>query len=209
MLTQQEVASYIHANVNWNQFFTIIHYLNKESGMNERMQRADKGALLEMSLDICSQGKLNRVNQKGVDHVLVEHDNLRLELKTAITTGIMYTQTGRVKSQETSDIALVNTMGEGTENRQMVQTFDYLIIVDRFAAAVVQYETVADHATTTNDQIKTRLPIKDISFVIRPGEYAVTPIEERVPYLTIKEQCQHDFLNQFTDVPNEKGLLVF
>jgi hypothetical protein len=209
MLNQQEVASYVRENVNWNQFFTIIHHLNKEPGLNERMQRADKGGLLETSLDICSQSKLTRVNQKGVDHILVEHENLRMELKTAITTGIMYTKTGRVKAHETSDIALVNTMGEGTTNRKFPQTFDYLVVVDLFAVAVVAYDNLVQHVTTTNDQIKVRLPINSLSFVIQPGEYTITPVQQCVPYLTLKEQCQHEFLNQFVNVPNEKGLLVF
>lgn len=191
------ITQYLTETVNWNQYFSMIFFLQQEKGLNDRMNRANKGKLLEQGLQSFSNGKIIRINADGYDHILSEFNNLRIELKTAIETGIMFTKSGNPKRGKTSSISLVNTMGNNTTSREYVPEYKFLVMIDHKAAACAKVDSVVENVVFTNDQIKTQLDFSDIEFIVRPGDYKTMENLHIIPYLVGKEQYDNTYISQF------------
>ena len=193
-MNTETVAMAVKQYVNWAAVFSIISHLGTD--LNEIMHRSDKGALIELSIDTFSFGKVSRQNLPGCDHIIPDLGNVRLEVK--YQRGSLFTKTGKPK-QHTSVIPLKNPMGGG-QARTLDRTFDYILLLDDFAAAIAPFDVVFTHAHETRDQIIAKIPTSELMFIHTPSDFGPVPPQDTcTKFITMKMRSQYEYINQFTD----------
>jgi hypothetical protein len=153
--------------VNWEAFFSMVNDLGTQ--LNERQLRFLKARLIESAIARMSKGKIEWVDNIGQDH---QFEDVRIETK--FCTNSLTTSKGLLKkSQVTSEIKLTNTLGS-SDGRSLPDTFDYLLIVDTDACAVVSREELLPFVTSAGDGLKAKVPFEKLDWVAFVPKDALT-----------------------------------
>ena len=155
---QSALAYKLGEVVNWEAFFSMVNDLGSQ--LNERQLRFLKARLIESAISRMSNGKVEWVDNIGQDH---QFEDVRIETKfctNSLTTG----SGGLKKSKVTSEIKLTNTLGS-SDGRSLPDTFDYLLIVDTDACAVVSREKLLPYVTSAGDGLKAKVPFDELTWV--------------------------------------------
>lgn len=168
MFYNQAALAYELGNkVDWEAFFSMVHDLGSQ--LNERQLRFLKARLIESAIARMSKGTIEWVDQIGQDH---QFEDCRIETKfctNSLTTAKGDLKKGRI----TSEIKLTNTLGS-SDGRSLPDTFDYLLIVDTDAVAVVSREELLPFVTSAGDGLKAKIPFDLLSFVAFVPKNALT-----------------------------------
>lgn len=192
------VEQYIKTQVNWQRVFSMISHLGTD--LNEMMNRSDKGALIEMAIDTFSNGKLQRCNLPGCDHLVPELNSLKIEVKYQQQS--LFNKKGTLK-QKTKTIPLKNPMGSDVK-RTLHQTFDYILLLDDYGLALTTFSVVKQHSTETRDQIIAQLPTDILNIIFTPSQFIkqdLSVISNR--FILLKNQIMMTYLNQFEQINQE------
>jgi len=164
---QPALAYKLGEAVNWEAFFSMVNDLGSQ--LNERQLRFLKARLIESAISRMSHGKVEWVDNIGQDH---QFEDVRIETKfctNSLTTG----KGALKKSKITSEIKLTNTLGS-SDGRSLPDTFDYLLIVDTDAVAVVSREELLPFVTSAGDGLKAKVPFDKLSWVAFGDKNALT-----------------------------------
>lgn len=164
---QPALAYHLGEKVNWEAFFSMVNDLGSQ--LNERQLRFLKARLIESAIARMSKGTIEWVDQIGQDH---QFEDVRIETKfctNSLTTARGDLKKGRV----TSEIKLTNTLGS-SDGRSLPDTFDYLLIVDTDACAVVSREALLPYVTSAGDGLKAKVPFSELTFVAFVQKNALT-----------------------------------
>jgi len=167
MLNQQELATQLGSKVNWEAFFSMVNDLGSQ--LNERQLRFLKARLIESAISRMSHGAIEWVDKIGQDH---QFQDIRIETKFA-TNSLTTSKGAEKKGGKTSEIKLTNTLGS-SDGRSLPDTFDYLLIVDTDACAIVARDKLLPNVTSNGDGLKVSVPFTDLTFVKKIDKKGLT-----------------------------------
>ena len=167
MLNQQELATQLGSKVNWEAFFSMVNDLGSQ--LNERQLRFLKARLIESAISRMSHGAIEWVDKIGQDH---QFQDIRIETKFA-TNSLTTSKGAGKKGGKTSEIKLTNTLGS-SDGRSLPDTFDYLLIVDTDACAIVARDKLLPNVTSNGDGLKVSVPFTDLTFVKKIDKKGLT-----------------------------------
>lgn len=164
---QPSLAYQLGEKVDWEGFFSMVNDLGSQ--LNERQLRFLKARLIESAIARMSNGAIQWVDKIGQDH---QFEDCRIETK--FCTNSLTTNSGSLKKgRVTSEIKLTNTLGS-SDGRSLPDTFDYLLIVDTDAVAVVSREALLPYVTSAGDGLKAKIPFEHLDFVCFVDKKALT-----------------------------------
>lgn len=158
-----EVSDRLKEAVNWNRFFLLVNAVGNQ--LNDRTLRFLKSIIQDKGIARMSNGVVEYVDNIGQDHQM---GPIRIETKCG--TNILTTGKGKEKRTGcTGTIKLNNTLGS-SDGRDLPHTFDYLMIVDTDAVAIVKFEKLFPFVTSNGDGLSAKLPYSILEWVVKPGE---------------------------------------
>jgi hypothetical protein len=159
MFYNQTALAYELGNrIKWEAFFAMVNDLGDQ--LNERQLRFLKARLIESAIARMSDGTVEWVDNIGQDH---QFKDVRIETKF-MTNGLTTGKGALKKTKRTSEIKLTNTLGS-SDGRSLPDTFDYLLIVDTDAVAVVSREALLPNVTSNGDGLKASVSYDDLSWI--------------------------------------------
>jgi len=199
MNNQKEVADWLRNNVNWNLYFTLIQHVGDE--LNSPKLRFDKSDLFEQGIEKFSSGKIKWVDANGHDHVITS-SGVKLEMK--YSTGCLYRTRGGKKGfgnrrSSVGTLRLTNTLGGGAE-RTSEHKYDYLLISDVRAIALVSYDNIKKYIIANDDSMQlpnNQLASSEIEFICAPEDWSPIDFDRPFSYADQKRKMQSDYLHSF------------
>jgi len=158
------LARELAENVDWKNFFEMRHSVGSQ--LNDRTLRFLKSIIQDKAIEKMSDGRVQYVDLIGQDHQFKKY---RIETKCG--TNVLTTAKGKEKKKcVTGSIKLNNTLGS-SHGRILPDTFDYLMIVDNDAVAIVKRENLLPHITSGGDGLSVKLPYSTLEWVVKPKEF--------------------------------------
>jgi len=189
----KDVALYFARNVNWDFFYSAVDTLG--DSLNSPKNRFDKSDILELAIDIFSDGAIRHTNLTGRDFFIPAF-GLHCEMK--YETDLLFTPRGKVR--RFISLTLVNTMGSN-DRRSLPEDYSpFLLAVGSLGAAVVSRTTLETYLDTDSDsgQIKAKnIPNSEFEFVITPTQQLKRRVVANFDYSAAKLDLQKKFLNRF------------
>jgi len=151
-MTMNKVADELKSGIDFARFAKQIKALGDQC--NDRQWRFAKGLILELSFEMCSNGKLKYVSQLGTDYILVSYNNTSIEFK--FEQKPLFGKRGNMS--KTINPTLMNSRGT---NKHIVlpSTYaDYLIYATPNGALLFDKATVSKHLKVSGDSITGNLP---------------------------------------------------
>jgi hypothetical protein len=151
LITTESVAKFFSDNVNWDYFYSAVDTLG--DSLNSRKNRFDKSDILELAIDVFSDGKIQHHNKTGRDFFIPEL-NIFCEMK--YEKDLLFKSNSQIKSKNT--LTLVNTMGNNNRLNLPEDYAPFLIAVGSKGCAVVDKVTLEKFLDTESDsgQIKAK-----------------------------------------------------
>ena len=167
-MNQVELATDLKHIVNWKGLFTLINDLGNQ--LNDRQLRFMKARLIESSISRMSQNQI----VEWVDNIGQDHQYKDIRIETKYCTNALTTGTGAPKrSERTSEIKLTNTLGS-SDGRDLPDTFDYLMIVDNDASAIISRDKLLPYVVSAGDGLKAKVPFAELTFITHIDKNALT-----------------------------------
>lgn len=196
IITTQVVANYFSENVNWDYFFSAVDTLG--DSLNSPKNRFDKSDILELAVEVFSDGKIEHHNETGRDFYIPELD-IYCEMK--YETELLFKSSLAPKDQ--NSLTLVNTMGSNDRVKLPNDYAEFLLAVGSKGCAVVNKETLEKYLDTESDsgQIKAKnIPKSDFIFVRLPNQILNRRKIPNIDYREEKLKLQKEFLNKFKNL---------
>ena len=193
IITTQVVANYFSDNVNWDYFYSAVDTLG--DSLNSPKNRFDKSDILELAVDVFSDGKVKHHNETGRDFYIPELD-IFCEMK--YETDLLFKSSSVLKDH--NSLTLVNTMGSNDRVKLPEDYADFLLAVGSKGCAVVDKVTLEKYLDTASDsgQIKAKnIPSSNFSFVRLPNQIHNRRKISNIDYRDEKLKLQKEFLNRF------------
>jgi len=199
MNCQHEVAEWMRSSVNWDLYFTMIQHVGNE--LNSPKLRFDKSDLFEQAIDRFSGGEIQWADQRGYDHIITSC-GIKLEMK--YSTGCLYgSRDGKAglgkKRPFVGGLRLTNTLGGG-RTRTSKRTYDYLLISDVRAIALVSYEQISNLIVANDDSMQLPnnvLASINVDYICTPDSWSLVEFDKPVSYADQKRKMQADYLDAF------------
>lgn len=214
MPTLQQVCDYNRAQVNWIKLYSMIDTLG--TTMNGKKDRFDKSDLIEMGMDIYSNGGIKLVNLDGVDHELVNLPNAKglpttqeMKFDSKLFYKMVSVQRanrrrgieGRKELQRSNDpvtLKLVNTQGENNYTELPDTYAEFLLAADNHSAHVIEVAALKPYLKFPNDGITAvNVPTNLFIQVIGPDDITARQPLANFNYKQEKLAFQRNFLNKF------------
>lgn len=169
----KELSRRLKESIDWDLFFTLTDSVGAD--LNPRKLRFLKSDFFEMAIERYSDGSVNWVDQVGFDHLF--EGKIKIEMK--YHQGSLFANKGKGKKREhVGEIALKNTQSGG-KSRRLDKTFDFLLVVDKRSAAIIDFDLLIESSYATDDQIKVvknSLSTERIHFIVEPFEVDVQSV---------------------------------
>ena len=214
MPTLQQVCDYNRTQVNWVKMYSMIDTLG--TTMNGQKDRFDKSDLIEMGLDVFSNGSIKYVDRDGVDHELVNLLNTKgmpttQEMKFVGTLFYKEFATERAnrrqgiegkkelrQSNHPVTIKLVNSMGSSTHTKLPDTYAEFLLAADNNSIHIIEVATLLPYLVFGGDGITAnKVPSNLFMQVIGPNDITARQALINFNYKDEKLIFQRDFLNRF------------
>jgi len=214
MATLQQVCDYNRAQVNWIKLYSMIDTLG--TTMNGKKDRFDKSDLIEMGMDIYSNGGIKLVNLDGVDHELVNLPSAKglpttqeMKFDSKLFYKMISVQRanrrrgieGRKELQRSNDpvtLKLVNTQGENNYTELPDTYAEFLLAADNHSAHVIEVATLKPYLKFPNDGITAvNVPSNLFMQVVGPDDITARQPLANFNYKQEKLAFQRNFLNKF------------
>jgi hypothetical protein len=191
--TSASVAEFFSNSVNWDHFYSAVDTLGDT--LNSPKNRFDKSDILELAIDVFSDGKIQHYNKTGRDFFI---PSLSIYCEMKYETNLLFTASKQIKA--TTTLTLVNTMGNNNRDRLPDDYAPFLIAVGSLGCAVVDKATLESHLDTKSDsgQIKAKdIPKSKFLFVRTPNQLQNRRVVKNIDYSQEKLKLQKAFLNKF------------
>ena len=184
--------------------------------MNGQKDRFDKSDLIEMGLDIYSNGEIKHVDRDGVDHELVNLLNLKglpITQEMKFVSRLFYKEIvieranrrqgieGRKELQRSNDLVslrLVNSRGENTHTTLPDTYAEFLLAADNNSVHVIEVATLLPYLEFPGDGIvAVNVPSNLFKQVIGPDDITARRPLANFNYKQEKLAFQRNFLNKF------------
>jgi hypothetical protein len=214
MPTLQQVCDYNQAHVNWIKMYSMIDTLGKT--MNGQKDRFDKSDLIEMGLEVYSNGQIKHVDRDGVDHELVNLLNtkgLPTTQEMKFVSRLFYKEVvieranrrrgieGRKELQRSSEpinLRLVNSRGENTHTALPDTYAEFLLAADNNSVHAIEVATLLPYVEFPGDGIvAVNVPSNLFIQVIGPDDITARQPLANFNYKQEKLAFQRNFLNKF------------
>ena len=200
MDNQKEVADWLRNNVKWDNYFTLVQHVGDE--LNSPKLRFDKSDLFEQGIERFSSGEIEWVDEKGHDHVIIS-SKVKLEMK--YSAGCLHrTSDGKKgfgnRRPSVGTLRLTNTLGNHILAEDYEPKYDYLLISDVRAIALVSSDIIKHNIITDDNSVQlgnNRLASSDIEFICTPEDWRSVEFEMPASYAVQKRLMQSNYLNAF------------
>ena len=214
MATLQQVCDYNRAQVNWIKLYSMIDTLG--TTMNGKKDRFDKSDLIEMGMEVYSNGEIKFLNRDGVDHELVNLSNSKglpttqeMKFDSALFYKMVSVQRanrrrgieGRKELQRSNEpvsLILVNSRGEN-KHKKLPDTYaEFLLAADNHSAYVIEVAALVPYLQFPGDGIvAVNVPSNLFTQVIGPDDITARQPLTNFNYKQEKLAFQRNFLNKF------------
>ena len=225
MATIQQVVDYNRDNVNWVKFFSVVDTLGKT--MNGPKDRFDKSDIIEMALDIFSNGNIQRVDMVGCDHLLTNlpnSDGTPTTQEMKFVTELFYKEyvvkQGKKKTKVLQSIAnyklkktnkntglptvhtitlkLMNSLGKNTHKTLPATYAEFLLVADSNSIHVIKTTDLVPYLKFGDDGIEAKnVPSTLFHEVVGPPDLVGRKALANSNYKELKIAFQRHFLSQF------------
>jgi len=214
MPTLQQVCDYNQAHVNWIKMYSMIDTLGKT--MNGQKDRFDKSDLIEMGLEVYSNGQIKHVDRDGVDHELVNLLNAKglpttqeMKFDSALFYKMVSVQRanrrrgieGRKELQrlnEPVNLRLLNSRGENKHTKLPDTYAEFLLAADNHSIYVIEVATLLPYLEFPGDGIvAVNVPSNLFMQVAGPDDITARQPLANFNYKQEKLAFQRNFLNKF------------
>jgi len=214
MPTLQQVCDYNRAQVNWIKLYSMIDTLG--TTMNRQKDRFDKSDLIEMGLDIYSNGQIKHVDCDGVDHELVNLPNAKglpttqeMKFDSKLFYKMVSVQRankrrgieGRKELQRSNkpvNLRLVNSRGENTHTALPDTYAEFLVAADNNSVYAIEVAALVPYLEFPGDGIvAVNVPSNLFMQVIGPDDITTRQPLANFDYKQEKLAFQRNFLNKF------------
>jgi hypothetical protein len=186
----QHIAKRYKQIIDWTRWFRIVECLGPQC--NGRKDRFDKADILEQAIDICSEGKLEWVDEIGRDH---RDNEIEKDIEFKFSMNSMFTKTG--KPCKTVNFKIKNSLGE-TKKVAIDDPADYYMFAQDNAIGIISYTDMLPYLINVSDGIATRLPHDKITYIITPSFLCPVKFETIedacLNYKARKRQMQREFI---------------
>ena len=209
-----QVCQYNKTRVDWVKLYSMIDTLG--TTMNGKKDRFDKSDLIEMGLDIYSNGEIKRVDRDGVDHELVNllnPEGLPITQEMKFDSKLFYKMVsvqranrrrgieGRKELQRSNDpvtLKLLNVQGENNYTELPDTYAEFLLAADNHSAHVIEVAVLKPYLKFPSDGIKAvNVPSNLFTQVIGPEDITARQPLANFNYKQEKLAFQRNFLNKF------------
>jgi len=209
-----QVCQYNKTRVDWIKLYSMIDTLG--TTMNGKKDRFDKSDLIEMGLDIYSNGEIKRVDRDGVDHELVnllDPEGLPITQEMKFDSKLFYKMVsvqranrrrgieGRKELQRSNDpvtLKLLNVQGENNYTELPDTYAEFLLAADNHSAHVIEVAVLKPYLKFPSDGIKAvDVPSNLFTQVIGPEDITARQPLANFNYKQEKLAFQRNFLNKF------------
>lgn len=214
MATLQQVCDYNRAQVNWIKLYSMIDTLG--TTMNGKKDRFDKSDLIEMGMEVYSNGEIKFLNRNGVDHELVNLPNSKglpttqeMKFDSALFYKMVSVQRanrrrgieGRKELQRSNEpvsLILVNSRGEN-KHKKLPDTYaEFLLAADNNSVHAIEVATLLPYLEFPGDGIvAVNVPSNLFMQVIGPDDITARQPLANFNYKQEKLAFQRNFLNKF------------
>lgn len=171
--------------INYQAYARLTDSLGDQ--LNERKDRFDKSDIIEQSLDVYSNGRLQWVDDIGRDHIDTQY-NFDLEFKYGHDS--IYTK--KKKTKAVVKVKLKNSLGthKGVE---VSDPADYYLIGQQDAIAILSWEEIKPYLVPVPDGIEAHIPFEVLRFIFTPSDiHTMEPVP--VNYKKIKAEAQRKLI---------------
>ena len=194
--------------------YSMIDTLGKT--MNGQKDRFDKSDLIEMGLEVYSNGQIKHVDRDGVDHELVNLLNtkgLPTTQEMKFVSRLFYKEVvieranrrrgieGRKELQQSSEpinLRLVNSRGENTHTALPDTYAEFLLAADNNSVHAIEVATLLPYLEFPGDGIvAVNVPSNLFMQVIGPDDITARQPLANFNYKQEKLAFQRNFLNKF------------
>lgn len=171
----KEISQYLRDNICWQSFINTVASIGPQ--FNDAQWRFLKACIFETSIDVFSKGKIKYVALQGCDFIIPELNNIRIEMK--YTEDALYTDKGKTPRNECKSLTLLNSNGSNTHIALPDSYADYLLIVGRKGAAVIDKPTLQKYIEIRGDSILAKnIPINKMHFIFTPETVSIPTVYE-------------------------------
>ena len=169
-MTTEQIKD-ILTQVDWPRFCKLADSIGPE--LNDKQLRFLKAIFLETAVASYSHSKLVYVgdSMNGCDFLVPELDNAKIEMK--YTTDALYTAKGNTLRPVCQQITLLNSKGTNTHTNLPDTYADYLLIVGRRGAALIDKETLKKYVTSNGDSLSCCIPTSELIQIFAPSDLPV------------------------------------
>jgi len=209
-----QVCQYNKTRVDWIKLYSMIDTLG--TTMNGKKDRFDKSDLIEMGMEVYSNGEIKFLNRDGVDHELVNLPNAKglpitqeMKFDSALFYKIVSVRRanrrrgieGRKELKRLNapvNLRLLNSRGEN-QHTELPDTYaEFLLAADNHSVHVIEVAALVPYLQFPGDGIvAVNVPQNLFTQVIGPEDITARQPLANFNYKQEKLAFQRNFLNKF------------
>jgi hypothetical protein len=170
-ITVSVVANFLQKEVNWTKFVNLVTSIGPQ--FNDAQWRFLKAIVFEKAVEAFSEKKLVYVSQVGCDFIIPSLNNAKVEMK--YTEDVLYTEKSRIPRKNAQSITLMNSKGTNSHTGLPDEYADFILIVGRRGAAIVDKPTISSYIKINGDSITATIPTDKMTFIFTPDTVTATP----------------------------------
>jgi len=170
--------------IDFSRFYRLTQKLGKQC--NERMDRMDKGEILEQAIACYSENnRIERINGEGYDFK-DNYYNISIEMKYGVEC--LFSKT---KNKNIINAKIKNSLGK--IKKEIKRPADYYMFVQANAAAIISYEEMQPYLIFGEDSCRCEIPFEKATVIFHMQNCETIP-EDR-SYIDSKRKMQLEFIN--------------
>lgn len=155
-------AKTLNDSIDANRYSKLIASLGNQ--LNDRKDRFDKADIIEQSLEVYTNGRLEWVDDIGRDH----HDTATgLDLEFKYMANGLFTKTGKPKA--TIKVKLKNSLGKN-KGVEIENPADFYLLGQQDSIAVISGTDVKQFLVAVPDGIEAHIPFDAVEFAFQKVE---------------------------------------
>jgi hypothetical protein len=156
-MNTQAYANTLNNAIDSTRYAKLIASVGNQ--LNDRKDRFDKADIIEQSLEVYTNGRLQWVDDIGRDHHDVETG---LDLEFKYMANGLFTKTG--KSKATIKVKLKNSLGK-SKGVEIDNPADFYVLGQQDSIAIISGADVKQYLVAVPDGIEAHIPFDAVEFV--------------------------------------------
>jgi hypothetical protein len=182
----RDYALSLSKSLNKTAYVTLIESLG--ATLNDRKDRFDKSDIIEQSLEVYTNGRLNWVDDIGRDH---NDSETGYDLEFKYTADGMFTKKGKTPKKIVK-VKLKNSLGKN-KGTTIDNPADFYIIGQQDAIAIISFKEVEPFLVGVADGIEAHIPFEELTFIFLPSDITIVTTKQ-MDYKQIKAEAQRKLI---------------